>query len=251
MIEDVNLHLVPGAKDSIGNTVVRVLAKDLGKKYAVWEATDRRVYCDAEDDTVLSNPEVTSWTVRVTGLIRRRNALAGNYNSHLGNPYKLAFDGNLNGAVEMLRGTYEQISRRLMGESRLLYLTGALIISGLCELFCSYFFFFASVSEFAHRVIGGLAMAVLGGLMSVASRLHKQTFELPESRLLIMAYGSLRLVLALLAGVVAVLMINTGVALSFLLEHNEYGGILLACFLAGFSERLITNSLRQIESAAG
>jgi hypothetical protein len=66
-----------------------------------------------------------------------------------------------------------------------------------------------------------------------------------------MAYGSLRLVLALLAGVVAVLMINTGVALSFLTEHNEFGGILLACFLAGFSERLITSSLRQIEATAG
>jgi len=68
-------------------------------------------------------------------------------------------------------------------------------------------------------------MAVLGWVYVGGGRIApNRPFELPESRLLLMAYGSLRLVLALLAGVVAVLMINTGVALSFLTEHNEFGG---------------------------
>jgi hypothetical protein len=251
MIEEVNLHLKPGDKDSIGNTVERVVAKHVGKKYAVWISTDGRVYVDADDETIVQNPEVAAWTVRVSGLIRSRKAFEGQYNTYLGHAYKLACEGNLNGALEALKRTYDQISGRLTGESRLLYLTGALIVTAVCELICTYLFFFISLSDLAHRVAAGLAMAVLGGFMSVAAGLHKQTFELPESRLLLLAYGSLRLIVALLAGVVAVLMINTGVALSFLLEHNEFGGILLACFLAGFSERLITNSLRQIETTAG
>lgn len=251
MIEEVNLHLAPGGTDSIGNTVTRVLAKDVGKRYAVWEIPNGYVVADADDDAILVNPDFTARVIRLTTLMRSRKALPGKYNTYVAHAYKLAFDGNLNAALETLKGSYDQLFKRLTGEARLLYLTGSLITAGACGLICSLLFFFAPLDDLEHRVFGGLSMAVLGGFLSVAAGLHKQTFDLPASRLLLLAYGCLRMVVALLAGVVAVLMINTGVALSFLLAHNEFGGILFACFLAGFSERLITNSLRQIEATAG
>jgi len=96
----------------------------------------------------------------------------------------------------------------------------------------------------------GIAVAVLGGFMSVAIGLNKQKFELEDSFLMNLVYGALRMVVASIAGYVVTLMIRTGVLLSFLKETNAVGGYLLACFLGGFSERLITKSLRQIEEVA-
>ena len=251
MIEEINLNLKAGETDSIGNKVSRVLSKDRDKKYAIWEIVGGDVLCDSDDDTIASHPEVSTWTIQVRGLIKSRKEFAGKYNSHLGHAYKLCFDGNPTAAIDTLKQTYDEISHRLIEESRLLYLIGSLIVALLCEAVLAYNYFYHPHNEFTRRLVAGLAVSVLGGLMSVASGLRNQTFEIPQRKLLVVVYGALRSIVALIAGFVAVLMINTGVALSFLQEHDAFGGFLLACFLAGFSERLVTTALRQIESTAG
>jgi len=244
-MEQVNLTLKSGETDSLGNVVSRILARDVDKKYVIWETTDGEVVCDGDEDVIDS--AVSTWTLKVRGLIRTRKQFAGKYNGHIGHAYKHCFEKNASAGIETLKETYEEIRRRLLEESRILYLVGSLIATVICESVLGFEYFHQTQPEIIRRTIAGLALAVLGGFMSVATNLQKQRFELVEKRVLTVAYGALRLTVALIAGIVAALMISTGVALSFLQQQDAFGGFLLACFLAGFSERLILSRLRQIE----
>ena len=130
------------------------------------------------------------------------------------------------------------------------YLVGALIFASICETLWVLF----KVIEAKHPSLNsydsaaaGVAVSILGGVMSVSVSLGKQNLDVDDPFLLTMLYGCLRMAIALLAGFVATLMVRTGLVLSFLKVQDAFGGFLLACFLGGFSERWVSKSLRSLE----
>jgi hypothetical protein len=247
-----NARLEAGDTDSFGNKVSRVLASDAHKKYVIWETTDGQILVDSDDQKIENTPALTSLTLAIGSLVTGRKDLEGKYNSNIGYAYKLCLEGNEHGAIKTLNETLAEIRKVLKRQrsSKLAYLSGALIFAALCEALWVLFKFL----EPRHPSLGsydtaaaGVAVSILGGVLSVALSLGNRNLDLDDPFAMTMIYGALRMVIALLAGFAATLMVRTGVVLSFLKNQDAFGGYLLACFLGGFSERWVSKSLGSLE----
>lgn len=250
-----SLTLKEGDTDPFGNKVSQIFATDSTKKYAIWETTQGKVLVDTDSDDLNKDARITTWTLKLTSLISRHKILRGNYNSQIAYAYKLCLDGNADSAVTALETTYNEVVKLLKDarRTRLSYLLGALVVTAVCSI--SWLVWYYGVAHPSppgktDLVLDGAVVAVLGGFLSVAVGLRDLDIETEESFWMNMVYGALRIVVALICGFVATLMIRTGIALTFLQQQDAFGGFLLACFLAGYSERFITQTLRGIESDA-
>lgn len=250
-----SLTLKAGDTDILGNKVATVFAIDPDKKYAIWETTDGQTLVDTDSDALSKSPEFNTLVIQFANLVGRRKEFKGKYSSQIAYAYKLCFDGDPTGAVTALKATNAEIIRVLKEERRLrtAYLAGAIVIAVLFEIVWLVLKHKETEFPFLSKYdlyLYGLAVAVLGGVLSVTTGLKNERFDLDDGIWLSLLYGALRIVTAVISGFVAALMIRTGIALSFLLEHDAFGGFLLACFIGGFSERFVSKSLREIEEVA-
>src|SRR5580692_5621787 len=163
-----SLTLKGGDSDPFGNVVSRVFATSEEKKYAIRETTKGSILCDADGDELAKAPELSTWVVRVAGLISRRKKFDGKYSSQIAYAYKLCYDGDKSGAVGVLKTTHDEIVGLLKTErrSRAAYLMGALSLTAISELA----WLVSKVEEANHSALGsfdsvfaGVAVAALGG----------------------------------------------------------------------------------------
>ncbi len=247
-----SLVLKIGDLDLFGNSVTRVFSVNPEKKYAVWEITSGDVLVDADDDRLANDQDIATWTVKLGGLIARRKEAERRYNSHIAHAYKLCLDGDKSSAIALLKEGYEEIREAIRREhrSKAAYLIGSLAVTCTCLVTCWYQYLYHGDNAQIARFLGGLSLSSLGGFMSVAAGLRRQVLQVEEGAWLNALYGALRIAVVMIAGIVATFMISTGVALSFLVHEDAFGGFLLACFVAGYSERFIAKALNQIESVA-
>jgi len=87
-----------------------------------------------------------------------------------------------------------------------------------------------------------LAAGALGGFLSVATGIRRVELDLRDDFRVIALYGALRIVIAFISAAVAFWFIRAGLLLNTLQRVPVYGE-LSACVIAGFSEKLIPNSL--------
>lgn len=250
-MEPTSLSLQIGDRDCFGNKVLRVFARDPVRRYVIWETEGGRVACDADDETLSRNPDITEWTIKVGGLVSNQLAFREQYNGHLAHAYKLYFDGDPQACLLTLKTTYREIVRRLERAAKLGFLLGALGTTAFGVAICIILYFSHFAGETLNRMITAAAVSALGGFMSVASGLRKLKIDLEERTRVNALYGAVRVVVAMIAGVVAALLIRTGAVLSFLQQQDALSGFLVACFLSGFSERFVYRALRQIEDQVG
>jgi hypothetical protein len=88
----------------------------------------------------------------------------------------------------------------------------------------------------------------LGGFLSICINLRDLEFERSMAWWKFEIYGLQRIILASACGVVAYLLIASGIFFSFLVgAKNSSLTIMVICVLAGFSEKLIPNALGRLE----
>ncbi len=247
-----NTTLKVGDTDSQGKKVSEVFAYDPLKKYAIWETTDGKISVDCDGNEIQNTPELAAFAIQIGNLTSGRAAFENKYNSHIAYAYKQCLDGDSPGAIKTLETTLAEIRRLLKAarSSKVAYLLGALISAIILEIAWIFFRVYeANCPKLGQydATVTGIAVSILGGVLSITNGLRTQSFDLDDPFFMTMLYGGLRVVIAVLTGFVTTLMVQTGVVLSFLKEQNAYGGFLLACFLGGYSERWVSNSLRNLE----
>jgi hypothetical protein len=243
-MEPGSLSLRNGETDCLGNKVSRVFSRDPVKRYVIWETDAGNVVCDADDETVIAQPTVSEWTIKVAGLLSNQAAFKKHYNSYVAHAYKLCFDGDLQAALLTLKTTYDEIVRRLQRAAKLAFLLGALGAAMTCVVTCATLYLHHFGNDTLDLIFAAVGVSALGGFMSVASGLRKIAIDLEERTRINVLYGALRVVVAMIAGLVATLLIRTGAVLSFLQKKDAFSGFLLVCFLSGFSERFVYKALK-------
>jgi hypothetical protein len=237
-----------GSVEALGIPVTRSYNGEASQSYKVTEAANGRVGVDGEARV---DPDVAIWTARVSDLAGRDATLRERYRGHIAHATRLSFEIGREAALDYLKDTYTEIAQHFDGErnAKLAYLGGSLLVTAIAESICLRLYTTLPAESAGHGIVAGLAAASLGGFLSVAMEVRGRASAAQESTLVNAVYGSLRSVFALIAGFVAFLIIKTGIALTFLQHDDAFGGLLLVCCLAGYSERYIFRFLGRNEAS--
>jgi hypothetical protein len=245
---DMNSHTINGSGEPLGTPVYRTFSGEPSHSYRVVETPNGRVTIDTENTV---DPDVSIWMSRVEELASRDPKLKERYRGHVAYALKLSFEAGPQVAIDHLKETYVEIAEYFEAErnARLAYLGGSMLVTGVAEFFCLRWYMTLPAASAIHGVMAGLAAACFGGFMSVATEVRGRNGEMQEGAMVNGLYGSLRCVFALIAGFIAFMVVKTGIAVTFLQHDDAFGGMLLACFLAGFGERYIFRVLGHREAA--
>ncbi len=163
---------------------------------------------------------------------------------------------NVAKAQEIFEGIKDQVTKEyesiLFG--KLLYLSGAFGFLFLLLGISVYFYICREEEWLKHilqlkNIIYASAFAGCGGLLSVCINLRFMRFERALKGYAYCIYGVQRIVLAALGGIFAYILIEGRFLFTFVLESkNPLIAIMAVCVASGFSETLIPNALRKLES---
>ena len=101
-------------------------------------------------------------------------------------------------------------------------------------------------------IIYAAGFAALGGFFSVCINFKDIEFERALTWWRYEMYGLQRIVLASICGVISYLLVSSDILLSFITKSpNATLALMAVCVLSGFSEKLIPNALKRLESKEG
>jgi hypothetical protein len=240
--------LRPGDTDSIGATVRAVLAKEPGK-YIIYETEERSVSVDGPDTSACHRPGIHKAMMEIADLTIHDPSLKARYNSRIGHAYKIALDGDGDSCETALEGIAEDMAHHLRRPRQRAYQMGAL----LGVTFASLLYYVVSrvtvLNDLAIRLFCGAVFASVGGFLSVLIGSREIELDLKESFSATLTYGMLRITIAAISGVIVVFLIGAGLVLGPLKNPDSFNAFALVCIVAGFSERLIPNVLKSLESS--
>jgi hypothetical protein len=227
---------------------IRIIAKEPGK-YTIYETPDHRVAIDGPDRDKCNDPGIHKAMGEIADITIHNPKLKSKYNSRIGYAYKIALDGNPGGCEVELHNIAQDMTARMRRECQQAYQIGALGATVLPAIVYLIAFQFSPLNDLAIRLFSAAVFAALGGFLSVLIGSHQLELDLKESFGATMVYGVFRIIIGIISGVVVVFLIRADFLLGPLKKPGNYDAFAVACFVAGFSERLIPNVLKNFESS--
>ena len=235
-----NFDLKKGDTDALGNTVHRVFSAE-PRKYIIYETTEGSIVADAADSNMSAFPAVTEWMIRVTNLLSQHPDLKPRVIGYVAYAYKILFDGDSHGSEATLKSAYANVVNELERAAKLAYLAGALsaMVCALLTLLIPWLGGWRG--DLTIRIFCAAAFSAMGGFLSVAVGARNLVVE--DKSWINFLYGGMRIVIAVISGVVMTFLVRSGIALAFLQKPDTLDGFFIATFLSGFSEKLVPNLL--------
>ena len=219
----------PGDTDSLGDVVARVYART--DTYSIYTTT-----MGAMRGGGSPSPPPSEGVAELLGsigeLVTLHPGTTARFNAARAFGLKLWFDGQLKPAETSLRNTFHGISAQIARRATLAYLLGAIAASALASVGFS---------------LGWQpAAGALGGFLSVAGGARRLDLDPSDDFRVLFVYGALRISIALVSSVIVLWLVDAGLLLNALTSRSPEYGRLVACAVAGFSEKLVPNSLLRI-----
>jgi hypothetical protein len=157
--------------------------------------------------------------------------------------------GNTEAAKQALKDIKKRLDEGYVADfqSRTLYLLGTYVLCGLALLlgYAAYSMF--GVAGGIPKALFVISFATIGGALSVSLRIKELELERDIDWRWIMLYGVERGVVALFCGLIMYLLLQGRIVFGFL-ELTMLPVLMLIVILAGFSEKLVPNILRNLET---
>jgi hypothetical protein len=242
-----NIDLRVGSEDSYGNKVIRVFHKALGK-YIIYEVENLDVMISGDSSGVAGKVRLNQLLENISDYRTRFPFIRKKYNPRQAVALRLALDGETAGCEQLLDSISESIPRYLMRISQLLYVSGSISLMVLALVVFGVSWTGHRLSPFGVEIYTAIVFAAMGGVMSVAIGLRKLELSLDDALWVTFFYGALRVLIAMIAGVIILFLIESKFALTFLKDPaaSPYG-FAIAAFLSGFSEMLVPNLMKKME----
>lgn len=225
-----------------------IIAKELGK-YTVYETPDHRVVIDGPDSDRCNVPDIHKAMMEIADITIHYPKLKSEYNSRIGYAYKIALDGDANACEAELKKIVQDMTSHLRRTCQTAYQIGALGAALVPGIIYFIAYQLTALNDLAIRLFSGALFAALGGFLSVLIGSRQLELDLKESFGATMVYGVFRIVIGVISGIVIVFLIRADFLLGNLKKSDSYDAFVVACFVAGFSERLIPNVLKNFESS--
>ena len=252
---------VVGGKDNVGRPIVAIHSKT--PDYVVYSTSDSNsiqdvhVFIDAakEGDT---KPEENYQKLKLE--LDRVKSLARHcddtqFSQRAAYAISSAIHGDPDGAVGILGQMAKEMANDAIG--KMWYIGGAFAVAVGLSLIAAVAYVFRTSPFLMHNTLGYqlllvCAFATLGGLVSVARNVRDIDVISGFGEIPFFFYGMARNVYAVVGAVFIFAAIKCNLVAGFLsaLTTNPLVGLCAVGFLAGFSEKLVPNTLNRLEQKA-
>jgi hypothetical protein len=198
----------------------------------------------------VNRPGIHKAMMEIADLTIHDPSLKTQYNSRIGHAYKIALDGDSGSCETALKEIAQDMGRHLRRVRLRAYQLGALLATMIPPALYVAASQFAPLDELSIRLFLAAVLAALGGFLSVLIGSRQLELDLKESFAGTMTYGVFRIAIALISGIVVVFLIRADLILGPLKKPDNVDALAVACFVAGFSERLVPNVLKNLESGS-
>ncbi|MGZ5620446.1 MAG: hypothetical protein ACXWFG_06225 [Methylobacter sp.] len=255
---------VVGGTDTIGNTIKRIFSK--GDEFVIYDISgvssieSMKVFIRSkkEDDIELEKRYqlIKEEFSKFKSVLYKTNADLS-YKWRAANAISVALCGNKD--VDVAKRLLETITKEALDEykeiqcGRLWYLCGALIFTLITTLVALGLYLlrtsdFVSNNQGLTLFVYASAFSAFGGLLSISIKLKEILIEKELDNIKYALYGAQRLLFSILAGFAVVILIKSGIVFANLMAGNNHlYALMTMCYLAGFSETLIPNALKNLE----
>jgi hypothetical protein len=236
-----------GDKDSSGRKIKFIHAKVLGK-YIIYETTERQVLIAGDSVSLANNSRLNKLLTQIADLTTHTPSLKEKYNSSSAHAMKIFLDGDADASHELLRDVYKDMTRYLMRRAKVAYQAGAALLMLLSLIVFLIAYRLGISNQLVARLFYATVFSSMGGFLSVALSAGKLKIDLQNNLGINALYGSLRILMAMISGVIVYFLIEERIVLAFLKDTSDINGFIIASFISGFSEKLIPNLMNHIEA---
>jgi len=255
--------LVIGATDLNGNKVTKVYAR--GDEHVIYDIGGVNpvdslkvvIYTKIEDNVTPINDfqSVKDSFDRLKSVLYKTES-DSSFRQRAASAIVTAILGNVDEAKSLLvnieQDVNEDYKHKIYG--RLFYLLGSIIVTSILS-FTSLWIYLNRTTKFLVEnkelsiICYAVTYAALGGFFSVSLKAKEVFNQRAISYWMYTVYGAERLLVSIISGLATYTLISSGLVLStFHTANGEVYTLLSVCFLSGFSETLIPNSLSKLES---
>jgi len=237
-----------GEKDRSGREVRFVYAKERG--YTIYEAADNQIIVRGRI-SLANLPELNRLLTKIGDLVSHSPSLRKKYNSTRAHAMKVLMDGDSETSTHLFQDVFEDMTRYLTRRAKIAYQLGAAILMLLSLIGLPVARTFGTFDQLGARICYAVILSAMGGFLSVAIGTDKVNVDLQNSLFVNMLYGGLRILIAIISGIIVVFFIESRIVLPFLKDTSNVFGFIIVAFFAGFSEKLVPNLMHKIDQGSG
>ncbi|EOW9239617.1 hypothetical protein ACOA56_003508 [Vibrio cholerae] len=254
-----------GEKDHMGYTISKIYAR--GDEYVIYEVKEAsdieslKVIIDTEIETnkePIDNFQKVKDKFDKLKSVMYKSGSDASYKQRAASALVTGIVGNIDESKSLFEAiendALEEYKNKIYG--RLFYLLGAIILTVIfvCISLGVYFFRNADIiknnTQFAH-IMYSVTFACFGGFFSVSLKAKEVFTQRALGYWMFAVYGAERLIISIIAGIAAYTLVSSGLLFSaFQNNSSNIFPVLALCFVSGFSETLIPNSLNKLEKKA-
>jgi hypothetical protein len=237
-----------GDRDSYGRELLKVHAKELNR-YTIYETITHELVVQGPESHKCNQPAIHEAMQAVSDLTIQHPSLKEKYNGRIAYAYKLAIDGDGESGENALRAVAEDMGGLLHRQATMAYQWGALIATVIPAAVFAIAHLVAPLNELAIRLLTAGVFGAIGGLFSVILGSRQLSVDGKDSFQANLTYGAFRIIIAAISAVIVVFLIGADLLLGPLKKSENFDGFVIACVVAGFSERFVPNMLRGLDGS--
>jgi membrane-associated HD superfamily phosphohydrolase len=165
----------------------------------------------------------------------------------IGLAYTEAIEGNIENAKKICDKVIQRIELYKSNIGRFYYLLSCLSVVGIALIISYFLKRYAFIPEIIPHFYM-MTYASIGGFLSVARDIKKIQIESSEFGWFQFFYGGIRILTAMLSGLIVYILIQSDLVLPMLNDGDNSYTIAIIAFLSGFSETFLPNLLKQIDN---
>lgn len=244
-----NYDLKVGDDDELGRKIVNIYSTVKGK-YFIYHHSDFILGVMAEDESLINeDTEINKLFYQNVEFLSDDPPVRRKYLRNVAYAIKALYDGHKEAAADGLRSTYDRIQEYLLRRAIVAYLTGVVVGSLILPL-ALYFAIFklnTVYRDIAGLIFNAVLFSTLGGFLSTVTGIKDIKVDLQNNFLMKSCFGSLRIAIAIISGVIVYFLIQGNVLFGFVKDTSVESLYYVMFFLSGFSEKLVFNLMLELE----
>lgn len=235
-----------GVKDSSGRQIQFIHARE--ESYSIYETSDGQVVIRGRI-SLANVPDLNRLLTKIGDLVSHSRPLRKKYNSTRAHAIKVFMDGDAETSYKLFQEVFEDMTRYLSRRAKIAYQLGAAVLTLLSLVALPFARAYGTFDQLGARLGYAIVLSAMGGFLSVAIGADRLKLDLQDNLVVNMLYGGVRILIAIISGIIIIFFIEAKILLSFLKDGSNVFGFIIAAFFAGFSEKLVPNLMDKIDHA--